>query len=106
MGEYAKFCSAVRQVSSDCPRKLNLMSQPKYIQDENVFLIIALGLICVAIIWWTYSSDKKRDLQLEKKNETVDSYTKSFSWRLYIIIGTGLLIMIWELVKRFINFCS
>ena len=54
------------------------MSQPKYIQDENVFLIIALTVICVAIIWWTYSSDKKRDLQLEKKNETVDSYTKSF----------------------------
>ena len=80
------------------------MSQPKYIQDENVFLIIALTVICVVIIWWTYSSDKKRDLQFEKKNETVDSYTKSFSWRLYIIIGTGLGIMIWELVKRFINF--
>lgn len=82
------------------------MSQAKYIQDENVFLIIALALICVVIIWRTYSSDKKRDIELEKKNETVDSYTKSFSWRLYIFFGTMLLIMIRELVKRFINFCS
>jgi uncharacterized membrane protein YwzB len=82
------------------------MSQPKYIQDESVYLIIILAIICLAIIWWTYSSDKKRDEELEKKNETVDSYTKSFSWRLYIITFTGLLIMLWELVKRFINFCS
>jgi hypothetical protein len=55
------------------------MSQPKYIQDESVFQIIALVVICVAIIWWTYLRDKKRDLELEKKNKTVDNYTKSFS---------------------------
>lgn len=82
------------------------MSQPKYIQDENILMVIAMALFCVALIWWTYNSDKKRDAELEKKNKIADSYTKSFSWRLYIIMGTVLLIMIYELGKRFINFCS
>lgn len=82
------------------------MSQPKYIQDENILMVIAMTLFCVALILWTYNSDKKKDAELEKENKTADSYTKSFSWRLYIITGTVLLIMIYELGKRFINFCS
>lgn len=80
------------------------MSETKYIQDENVLLIIACSLLLIAMIWWTYLSDKKRDTELKRKNESLSSYTKSFSWRLYIIAGTGLLIMLFELVKRIINF--
>ena len=76
------------------------MSQTKYIQDENIFTIITIAVVCMALIWWTYVSDKKRDLELQKKRETKDIYTKSLSWRLYIISGIGLLIMISEIVKR------
>jgi hypothetical protein len=80
------------------------MSETKYIQHENVLLIITCSLLLIAMIWWTYSSDKKRDIELKKKNESISRYTKSFSWRLYIIAGTGLMIMLFELVKRIINF--
>lgn len=81
------------------------MSQSKYIQDENILAIIGLAIFSLAIIWWTYSSDKKREKNLKKTNEIVDSYTKSFSWRVYIINGVVLVIMLWELVKRFLNYC-
>ena len=80
------------------------MSKSKYIQDENIFVVIAVTLFCLALIWWTYSSDKKRSEKLKKTDETVDCYTKSLSWRIYIISGTVLLIMIWELIKRFLDF--
>lgn len=73
------------------------MNQQKYIQDENIFVVISIAFLCVALILWTYYSDKKR-------NSKVDIYTKSLSWRLYLITGTVLLIMIFELFKRFKNF--
>ena len=82
------------------------MNKPKYIQDDSFLMVFAIALFCIAIVWWIYWSDKKRKEKLEKKNETVDIYTKSLSWRVYIIVGTGLLIMIWEMIKRIINFLS
>lgn len=73
------------------------MNQQKYIQDENILVVISIAFLCVALILWTYNSDKKR-------NSEVDIYTKSLSWRLYLITGTVLLIMIFELFKRFKSF--
>jgi hypothetical protein len=73
------------------------MNQQKYIQDENILVVISIAFLCVALILWTYNSDKKR-------NSEVDIYTKSLSWRLYLINGIVLLIMIFELFKRFKSF--
>ena len=77
------------------------MNEPKYLQHEPLIAVFGLLIFCAALIWWVYSSDKKREDKLAEKGEKVDSYTKSFSWRVYIIAGTGLAIMIWELGKRF-----
>jgi len=72
-------------------------------QKENILAVIGVALFSVVLIWWTYTSDKKRNKELEKKNESIDSYTKSFSWRVYIVAGAGLICVIWELGRRFID---
>ncbi len=75
----------------------------KYIQDENIFIII-LGLIfCIALIWWIRIGDIKETEKLNKEGLEMDSYTKSKSWRVYIISGTGALIFLFEILKRLYN---
>ena len=75
----------------------------KYIQNENIFIII-LGLIfCIALIWWIRIEDIKETEKLNKEGLEMDSYTKSKSWRVYIISGTGALIFLFEILKRLCN---
>ena len=76
------------------------MSQPKYIQDESLLMIIAMTLFCVALILWNYWSEKKEKEKLERENKSQEFNRGFSSWRVYLIAGTGLLIMIWELSKR------
>lgn len=75
----------------------------KYIQDENIFIIF-LGLIfCIAIIFWIRIGDIRGAKKLNQEGLEMNSYTKSRSWRVYIISGTGALIFLIEILKRLYN---
>ena len=75
----------------------------KYIQDENIFIVFAGLVFCVAIIWWIRIGDIKESKELNKKGLEMSTYTKSKSWRVYIITGTGAIIFLFEILKRFYN---
>ena len=75
--------------------------QANFIQDENIFVIIGIALLCIGILYWTYNKDKKQSEKLNE-NESLETHTlNKFSFRrFYIIPGFILLMMIWELLKR------
>lgn len=75
----------------------------KYIQDENIFVLIGGTLFCVLAIWWVKLIEIKELKELEKKNIKMNSITKMRNWRVYIIAGLGLLFFIFEISKRFVQ---
>lgn len=75
----------------------------KYIQDENIFVLIGGTLFCVIAIWWIRSSEIKERKELEKENAEMDSITKMRNWRVYIIAGVGIMVFLFEIIKRFVK---
>lgn len=72
----------------------------KYIQDENIFILIGGILFCALLIFWIRSGDIKESKKLEKENLEMDSITKMRSWRVYILAGLGIIIFLFEILKR------
>lgn len=72
----------------------------KYIQDENIFILIGGVLFSALLIWWVRSRDIKESKELEKENLEMDSITKMRSWRVYIIAGFGIIVFLFEILKR------
>jgi hypothetical protein len=75
----------------------------KYIQDENIFVIIGGILFCVLLIWWIRLGDIKESKELEEQNLEMNSITKMRSWRVYIIAGLGIIIFTFEIIKRLVK---
>jgi hypothetical protein len=72
----------------------------KYIQDENIFVLIGVVIFCALLIWWIRSGDIKESKELEKENLEMNSITKMRSWRVYIIAGIGIVVLLIEIIKR------
>lgn len=75
----------------------------KYIQDENIFVLIGGVLFLSFLIWWIRSGDIKESKELEKENLEMDSITKMRSWRVYSITGFGIIVFLFEIIKRLVN---
>jgi len=78
------------------------MEQAKFIQDENVFFLIGLGVFLLALIYWFYKNYRKvkeRDYDNSSENYAY-GYNRMISWRLYIFVGVIFIIISWELIKR------
>lgn len=75
----------------------------KYIQDENIFVLIGVVISSALLIWWVRSGDIKESKRLEKENLEMDSITKMRSWRVYIVAGTGIIIIMFEILKRLVK---
>ena len=67
----------------------------KYIQDENIYVLIVGSILFALLIWWT----RKREIK-ENENSEMDSVSKMYKWRVYIIAGLGLLFFLNEILKR------
>ncbi|WP_125721631.1 hypothetical protein [Flavobacterium ustbae] len=72
----------------------------KYIQDENIFVVIGGIVFCVFLIWWIRIGDIKESKKLEEEGLELDSMTKMRSWRVYLIAGIGIIVMLFEILKR------
>ena len=75
----------------------------KYIQDENIFIIILGLLFSILIVYWIRLGDIKELKRLDEKKLKMDFYTKFKSWRVYILAGTGGIIFAFEILKRLYN---
>lgn len=75
----------------------------KYIQDENIFVLIGGILFFAFLIWWVRSGDIKESKELEKEDLQMNSITKMRSWRVYSIAGIGIIVILFEIIKRLIN---
>jgi hypothetical protein len=75
----------------------------KYIQDENIFVLIGGVIFFSLLIWWVRSGDIKESKELEKENLKMSSITKMRSWRVYIIAGIGIIVLLFEIIKRLVN---
>lgn len=75
----------------------------KYIQDENIFVLIGGVLFLSFLIWWIRSGDIKESKELEKEDLQMNSITKMRSWRVYIISGIGIIVILFEIIKRLVN---
>ena len=47
----------------------------KYIQDENIFVLIGGVIFFSLLIWWVRSGDIKESKELEKENLKMSSIT-------------------------------
>jgi len=74
-----------------------------YIQDENIFVLLGGILFFVLLIWWVRSRELKELRKLEEEYEEMDSVTKMYKWRVYILGGVVLLIFFNEIVNRLIR---
>ncbi|TDO70419.1 hypothetical protein EV143_11139 [Flavobacterium chryseum] len=75
----------------------------KYIQDENIFVLIGGVIFSALLIWWIRSGDIKESKELEKENLKMNSITKMRSWRVYSIAGIGIIVILFEIIKRLVN---
>jgi len=75
----------------------------KYIQDENIFVLMGGILFFALLIWWVRSGDIKESEKLEEQNLEMDSITKMRSRRVYIIAGFGIIVFLFEVVKRLVK---
>lgn len=75
----------------------------KYIQDENIFVLIEGILFFAFLIWWIRSGDSKESKELEKENLQMNSITKMRSWRVYSIAGIGIIVILFEIIKRLVK---
>ncbi|WP_296682276.1 hypothetical protein [Flavobacterium sp.] len=69
----------------------------KLIQDENIYVLIIIIFFNILLIWWT----RKREIKENNKLEEIDSVSKMYKWRIYLISGTIIIILISEILKRF-----
>ncbi len=72
----------------------------KYIQNENVFILILGVLIFALLICWIRNFNIKESKKLQEQNQEMDSITKMRSWSIYIIAGLGIIAMLFEVLKR------
>jgi hypothetical protein len=75
----------------------------KYIQDENIFVLIGGILFFAFLIWWVRSGDIKESKELEKEDLQMNSITKMRSWRVYSIAGIGIIVILFEIIKRLVK---
>jgi hypothetical protein len=75
----------------------------KYIQDENIFVLMGGILFFASLIWWVRSGDIKESEKLEEQNLEMDSITKMRSRRVYIIAGFGIIVFLFEIGKRLVK---
>lgn len=75
----------------------------KYIQDENIFVLIGVILFFTFLIWWIRSGDSKESKELEKGNLKMNSITKMRSWSVYSIAGFGIIVILFEIIKRLVK---
>jgi len=75
----------------------------KYIQDENVFVLIGGILIFTLLIWWIRNFNIKESKKLQEENLEMDSMNKMRSWSVYTIAGLGIIVMLFEVLKRLYN---
>ena len=75
----------------------------KYIQDENIFVLIGGVLFLSFLIWWIRSGDIKESKELEKEDLQMNSITKMRSWRVYSIAGFGIIVFLFEIIKRLVK---
>ena len=81
------------------------MEQAKFIQDENLLMLVSIELFLLALIYWFYRNYRKvkeRDFDNNPKEYSY-GYNRMLSWRLYLLIGIIFMIISWELIKRLIN---
>ena len=76
----------------------------KYIQNENIFVIVSGIIFCIFLIWWIRKGDIKESKKLEEEGLEMNSMTKMRSWRVYVIAGIGIIIMMFEVFKRLYQF--
>ena len=81
------------------------MEQAKFIQDENIFVLIGIELFLLALIYYFYRNYKKvKESDYDNSAENYAyGYNRMISWRLYAIVGVIFMILSWELIKRLIN---
>ena len=48
----------------------------KYIQDENIFVLLGGIIIFALLIWWVRSGDIKESKELEQEDLEMNSITK------------------------------
>jgi hypothetical protein len=70
------------------------------IQTENIFVIVSGIIFCIFLIWWIRKGDIKESKKLEQEGLKINSMTKMRSWRVYVIVGIGIIIMMFEVFKR------
>lgn len=75
----------------------------KYIQNENIFVIIGGIIFCAFLIWWIRKGDIKETKKLKEEGLGMNSITKIRSWRVYIVAGIGIIVMLFEVLKRLIQ---
>ena len=75
----------------------------KYIQDENIFVLIGGVLFLSFLIWWIRSGDIKESKELEKEDLQMNSITKMRSWSVYSIAGIGIIVIVFEIIKRLVK---
>ena len=75
----------------------------KYIQDENIFVLIGGVLFFAFLICWIRSGDIKESKELKKEGLEMNSITKIRSWRVYSIAGIGIIVILFEIIKRLVN---
>ena len=81
------------------------MNQAKFIQDENIFIIVGVELFLLCIMYWFYKNYRKNK-ERDYDNSAEDNgygYRRMRSWRLYMIVGLIFIIMTWEIIKRLIG---
>lgn len=71
-----------------------------YLEDQNIFLLIALALACGGIIWWAYLIDIKARKKLQAKGLKRELPSKMRYWRTYGSASLGILLILIELIKR------
>nr|WP_294936484.1 hypothetical protein [uncultured Flavobacterium sp.] len=71
-----------------------------YLEDINIFILIAMGLFCGIIILWAYSLDQKGRRKLHAKGLERELPSKMRYWRTYGSAALGILLISIELVKR------
>nr|WP_315246478.1 hypothetical protein [uncultured Flavobacterium sp.] len=71
----------------------------KYIQNENIFVLVGGIIFCAFLIYWIRKTDIKESKKLEEEGLEMNSITKMRSWRVYIIAGIGIIIMAFEVLK-------
>ena len=75
----------------------------KYIQDENIYVLIGGVVFFAFLIWWVRSGEIKESKELEKEDLEMNSITKMRSWRVYSIAGFGIIVFLFEIIKRLIK---